>query len=297
MKISELLDEGAYKGGLRKWFKQSWVDVSRKVDGKHPPCGASAGKGGRDSDPQRAYPKCVPARKAASMTSKQKKSATSRKRKAERKPGARGKVDWVKTEQQLFETQPQPYRNTWRGSTAKYDPDYFDLETETLDDEQGKPIAERDRLVPKPNLRFRLDLKPQQGVIYRGMSAQEYENILRTGQIQSKGGHNIGDEQKGLTYYSTDPSTAESYASSFAPDQYRPTWQAPAYVVAVKAPSADIIKRVPGTGEHEVGVKGAISADHIVAVYQGKVVAHTPAINEPGFSSASTSWLHWHKIG
>lgn len=97
MKISELLNEGAYKGGLRKWFKQNWRDISRKVDGKHPECGASAGKQGRDSDPQRAYPKCVPARKAGKMTDKQKKSAVDRKRSVERKPGAAGKVDRVKT--------------------------------------------------------------------------------------------------------------------------------------------------------------------------------------------------------
>lgn len=97
MKISELLSEGAYKGGLRKWFKQKWVDVSRKVDDKHPPCGASAGKAGRDTDPQKAYPKCVPAAQAARMTDKQKQSATRRKRKVEREPGAAGKVDLVKT--------------------------------------------------------------------------------------------------------------------------------------------------------------------------------------------------------
>jgi len=97
MKISELLGEGAYKGGLRKWFKQSWVDVSRKVDGAHPECGASAGKQGRGKDPQRAYPKCVPAHKAARMTTKQKASASRRKRRVERQPGAAGKVDIVKT--------------------------------------------------------------------------------------------------------------------------------------------------------------------------------------------------------
>lgn len=97
MKISELLEEGAYKGGLRKWFKQSWKDISRKVDGAHPDCGASAGKGGRDKDAQRAYPKCVPAAKAGKMTTKQKQSATRRKREAERAPGASGRVDRVKT--------------------------------------------------------------------------------------------------------------------------------------------------------------------------------------------------------
>lgn len=97
MKLMDLFTEGAYQGGLRKWFKQNWRDISRKVDGKHPECGASAGKQGREKDPQRAYPKCVPARKAGKMSQAEKKSAVARKRRVERKPGAAGKVDRVKT--------------------------------------------------------------------------------------------------------------------------------------------------------------------------------------------------------
>ena len=72
-----------------------WVNICRKKEGGgHPPCGASAGsktrKGGK-----RAYPKCVPASKATSMTAKQKRSAVSRKR----KKGAtgRGKAKMVST--------------------------------------------------------------------------------------------------------------------------------------------------------------------------------------------------------
>ena len=69
------------KGGLTKWFKERWVDISRKKkSGGHPPCGASAGSSSR-KDGKRAYPKCVPAAKAASMSKKQKRSAVSRKRK------------------------------------------------------------------------------------------------------------------------------------------------------------------------------------------------------------------------
>lgn len=68
-------------GGLSKWFKDRWVDISRKKkSGGHPPCGASAGSKSRKGG-KRAYPKCVPASKASSMTSKQKKSAITRKRK------------------------------------------------------------------------------------------------------------------------------------------------------------------------------------------------------------------------
>ncbi len=70
------------RGGLGKWFREKWVDVSRKTkSGKHPKCGASAGKKSRAGG-KRAYPKCVPASKAASMSKKDKKSATRRKRAA-----------------------------------------------------------------------------------------------------------------------------------------------------------------------------------------------------------------------
>ena len=67
---------------LRKWFKEKWVDVSRKnADGSHPACGASSGSKGR-GDGARAYPKCVKKSKANSMTDKEKKAATRRKRDA-----------------------------------------------------------------------------------------------------------------------------------------------------------------------------------------------------------------------
>ena len=68
-------------GGLSKWFKERWVDISRrKKVGGHPDCGASAGTKSRKGG-KRAYPKCVPASKAAGMSKKQKRSAVTRKRK------------------------------------------------------------------------------------------------------------------------------------------------------------------------------------------------------------------------
>lgn len=82
-------------GGLRQWFREKWVDISRKTkSGSHPPCGASAGTKARKGG-KRAYPKCVPASRAAGMSSKQKKSAVTRKR----KHGAtrRGKAKMVST--------------------------------------------------------------------------------------------------------------------------------------------------------------------------------------------------------
>lgn len=80
--VKDYLMEGKKpSGGLSKWFKERWVDISRKSKkGGHPPCGASAGSKARKGG-KKAYPKCVPASKAASMSSKQKKSAVTRKRK------------------------------------------------------------------------------------------------------------------------------------------------------------------------------------------------------------------------
>ena len=64
------------RGGLTKWFKEKWVDISRpKKGGGYKSCGRKKAKG-------KGYPKCVPASKAARMTTKQKKSAIRRKRAA-----------------------------------------------------------------------------------------------------------------------------------------------------------------------------------------------------------------------
>lgn len=64
------------QGGLTKWFKEKWVDISRpKKGGGYKPCGRTTSKKGK-------YPKCVPASKAARMTPAQKRSAIRRKRAA-----------------------------------------------------------------------------------------------------------------------------------------------------------------------------------------------------------------------
>jgi len=68
---------------LDKWFKEKWVNIGKKVDGKHPPCGTSGEKKG--------YAKCVPAAKAAGMSKKEKESATRRKRDAQNDAGRGGK--------------------------------------------------------------------------------------------------------------------------------------------------------------------------------------------------------------
>ena len=82
----DLSEKKAYKGakgGLDKWFREKWVDISKtNADGSHPPCG-------RDDADKGSYPKCRKVRVAARMTDKQKKASVSRKRKVE-KGGLKG---------------------------------------------------------------------------------------------------------------------------------------------------------------------------------------------------------------
>ena len=81
----------AKQGGLKKWFKDRWVNIGApKKNGKFQPCGRSKAK--KNS---RGYPKCVPLSKARTMTKAQIKSAVRRKR---AKPqGVGGKPTMVKT--------------------------------------------------------------------------------------------------------------------------------------------------------------------------------------------------------
>ena len=64
--------EGA---ALKRWFKEKWVDVSRKVKGKHPPCGR------KDAD-GKAYPKCRPSKKVSKETPKISSSYDKKEKKA-----------------------------------------------------------------------------------------------------------------------------------------------------------------------------------------------------------------------
>ena len=81
----------AYQGGLRKWFKEDWVDIgSKKKKGKYQKCGRKSAKGSK-----RKYPKCVPAAKARRMSASQKRSAVRRKR--ARAQGVGGKPTNVRT--------------------------------------------------------------------------------------------------------------------------------------------------------------------------------------------------------
>jgi hypothetical protein len=90
------LDSKTLNEDLAVWFgtkkkpkgskqpKGPWVNICRKVDGKHPPCGRSeTDKGG--------YPKCRAAGVAGKMTDSEKRSACQQKRRSEKKDTQTGK--------------------------------------------------------------------------------------------------------------------------------------------------------------------------------------------------------------
>jgi hypothetical protein len=90
------LKEDLLREDLAVWFgtkkkpkgskqpKGPWVNICRKVDGKHPPCG-------RPDTSKGAYPKCRAAGVAGKMSDSAKKAACTQKRKAEKKDTQTGK--------------------------------------------------------------------------------------------------------------------------------------------------------------------------------------------------------------
>lgn len=145
--------------------------------------------------------------------------------------------------------------------------------------------------------------KKTPGVLFRGMSHEEFKNIQKTGKIQSKGESNIGNEQKGLTYYSRDPSQAQSYAHSFAAAENKASGHHHAYVVAVKDPGTEV--KVAGTGEDEVGIPHAIGKDdilhiHVGRAYQGSHGSESVVKGYSGYGGGSGSTpqtsVGWKKI-
>ena len=71
--------------GLKKWFKEKWVDIGRpKKKGKFQPGGR-----GKAKTSGRGYPKCVPLARARTMSKAQKKSAVRRKRSVKQGVGGR----------------------------------------------------------------------------------------------------------------------------------------------------------------------------------------------------------------
>lgn len=183
------------------------------------------------------------------------------------------------------------------GRVAYMDPERCDLRVE----DEGTDVAFR---YPAPREGVETELAGAEGadLVYRGMSDEEMEFVAATGEVRSAGAWNM-EGQDGLTYWTTDPSSAASYANSFAPMHRRPTFGRPAWVVAAARPSET--RHVPGVGEHEVGVERGVGADEIVAAWRGRVIDFDPGSIDlverdgrwtTGSMSQPRAWVAWERL-
>lgn len=186
-------------------------------------------------------------------------------------------------------------------SAGWYNPKLAELE-EMADDDF---VRRYPRLRADSGLTQEVPATIEPGIIYRGMSTEEFQNIQRTGKVQSFGNYNLGPEQEGLTYYSTDPGSAAHYSHGFSPVEYKATPNKPAYTIGVRDPGPEHHVKVQGTGEHEVGLSQPLSLDDIVSVYQGVVYSVQSGSMEAitdigGFRAGSSSqpdmFLGWRQI-
>lgn len=184
-----------------------------------------------------------------------------------------------------------------RPEVSWHDPEISTLHTP--DEEYARTNA---NLKPESGYHTHVQAERKDGVIYRGMSQEEYDGVKKNGYIKSNGSYNL-EGQEHLTYYSKDPSQAQSYAHSFAPVHVKGTGKHKVYIVAVKDPGTEV--KIKGTGEDEVGIPHAVSADNILSVHEGRTYAAHPGSYdvrktwsgyEEGSSSGPTAHVGWKKI-
>lgn len=144
---------------------------------------------------------------------------------------------------------------------------WYEPELATLSKEDMGEVFERQipRLKPEYSTEIKTDLSKK--LIYRGMSEDEFQNIMKTGKIKSHGDFNL-EGQEGLTYFSTDPTSAQFYAHNFAPSNHKATGIHHAYVIGVENPGTGV--HIEGTAEHEVGIPHEIDANKIKEIHRGR---------------------------
>ena len=131
-------------------------------------------------------------------------------------------------------------------------------------------------------------VKAPEGMLWRGMSSEEYQLARKRGYFESIGEYNVGGKaQENKTYFSTDVAQAGHYATWYAPPQFKPTFEHPGYVVGI--PDRPSLLREQGT---EVGVPGKIPFKDVQNVYVAK-----PYAISPGTTSVSEDYNGWVKGG
>lgn len=104
-----------------------------------------------------------------------------------------------------------------------------------------------------------------EGMIYRGMSWEEWQSIRKNCEIRSRGEWNIG--QPDLTFFG-DADTALYYATGFAPWMFKPSKQRPGIVIAIPRRYALSYKDSSLIPESEFATRGGLSASVIERVWR-----------------------------
>lgn len=156
------------------------------------------------------------------------------------------------------------------GGLAAFDPKKADAEY-VPDVWEGVDIG-RTRITPKGGL-GQLAIPESPDVMHRGMSHEELLDALSNGGFQSKGEWNLPG-QEGLTFFSSRPSQAESYASGFAPWQFKPTFDRPAWIASVARRPENIGQVV---GETELGINGKVPLSDLLSLHRGDPYAMSGA--------------------
>jgi len=150
----------------------------------------------------------------------------------------------------------------WLGSESAVD---FNIAyIEDLEDDEY--IGSTAKLDPESGYSDKIPAE-EDGNLYRGMSWEEFQFVLRNGFIQSDYSYNFPSEI-GLTYYSEDPTTAGSYGGSFQPYHMQPTFERPGYVIKIKKQLESGINRERSIGTNEIAVIGSIPIGEILEIYE-----------------------------
>lgn len=156
------------------------------------------------------------------------------------------------------------YTKMGRSGTFFYDPAQTDIE----EDEFRDRAAYRGNNIDEDLLGLsRGDRTP--GIVWRGLSNEEMEDAKQKGYFQSNGSYNFAG-QEGTTLFDEHPGTAQSYANSYSPYQFIPTFSRPAHVIGIPD------QNYPRNSVGEVEIPGRIPLDAVTHHYRGDVTSIDP---------------------
>lgn len=128
-------------------------------------------------------------------------------------------------------------------------------------------ITSKDRHIKLSEGEVIKSIPKKEDLIYRGMSGDEYYLAIKKKFFKSRGGYNIGESQKGLTFGTTSPDQAAFYSTGFQPIQKTPTPEKPGYVIGFKK-EGWFKPKDSGIGSEERAKEGIISFSEAEEVYK-----------------------------